>query len=137
MHRKALMNTLLMSLFLIIIGYTSYGMIYVRAQAGPPINENNPSTSETFFSYLNRDQYGDMPLWPRRWSPEPVHQYYYQQYSSDLDFFLTYQMQKMYFRYFGWQFIGREHDMEGARVDWSVLWGRVLEDSLLPLLNLL
>ena len=123
MHRKALMNTLLMSLFLIIIGYTSYGMIYVRAQAGPPINENNPSTSETFFSYLNRDQYGDMPLWPRRWSPEPVHQYYYQQYSSDLDFFLTYQMQKMYFRYFGWQFIGREHDMEGARVDWSVLWG--------------
>jgi len=29
----------------------------------------------------------------------------------------------MYFRYFGWQFIGREHDMEGARVDWSVLWG--------------
>ena len=122
-HRKALMNTILMSLFLIIIGYTSYGMIFVRAQAGPPINENNPSTSETFFSYLNRDQYGDMPLWPRRWSPEPVHQYYYQQYSSDLDYFLTYQMQKMYFRYFGWQFIGREHDMEGAGVDWSVLWG--------------
>jgi len=122
-HRKVLMNTLLMSLFLIIIGYTSYGMIFVRAQAGPPINENNPSTSETFFSYLNRDQYGDMPLWPRRWSPEPVHQYYYQQYSSDLDYFLTYQMQKMYVRYFGWQFIGREHDMEGAGVDWSVLWG--------------
>ena len=122
-HRKALMNTLLMSLFLIIIGYTSYGMIFVRAQAGPPINENNPSTSESFFSYLNRDQYGDMPLWPRRWSPEPVHQYYYQQYSSDLDYFLTYQLQKMYFRYFGWQFIGREHDMEGAGVDWSVLWG--------------
>jgi hypothetical protein len=122
-HRKVLMNTLLMSLFLIIIGYTSYGMIYVRAQAGPPINENNPSTSETFFSYLNRDQYGEMPIWPRRWSPEPVHQYFYQQYSSDLDFFLSYQMKKMYFRYFGWQFIGREHDMEGAGVDWSVLWG--------------
>jgi hypothetical protein len=122
-HRKALMNTLLMSLFLIMIGYTSYGMIYVRAQAGPPINENNPSSSETFFSYLNRDQYGDMPLWPRRWSPEPVHQYFYQRYSSDLDYFLTYQMQKMYFRYLGWQFIGREHDMEGAGVDWSVLWG--------------
>ena len=122
-HRKALMNTLLMSLFLIMIGYTSYGMIYVRAQAGPPINENNPSSSETFFSYLNRDQYGDMPLWPRRWSPEPVHQYFYQQYSSDLDYFLTYQMKKMYFRYFGWQFIGREHDREGAGVDWSVLWG--------------
>jgi hypothetical protein len=122
-HRMPFLNTLLMSLFLIIIGYTSYGLIYVRAQAGPPINENNPSTPTAFFSYLNRDQYGDMPLWPRRWSPEPVHQYFYEQYSSDLDYFVTYQMQKMYFRYFGWQFIGREHDMEGAGVDWSVLWG--------------
>jgi hypothetical protein len=122
-NRMALFNTALVSIFLIIIGYTSYGLIYVRAHAGPPINENNPSTPETFFSYLNREQYGDMPLWPRRWSPEPVHQYYYQQYSSDLDYFLRYQMTKMYFRYFGWQFIGREHDLEGADVDWSVLWG--------------
>ncbi|NTW69598.1 MAG: DUF2723 domain-containing protein [Chlorobiaceae bacterium] len=122
-NRMPLFNTILVSLFLIIVGYTSYALIYVRAQAGPPINENNPSTPTVFFSYLNRDQYGDMPLWPRRWSPEPVHQYFYEQYSSDLDYFLTYQMQKMYFRYFGWQFIGREHDMEGAGVDWSVLWG--------------
>ncbi|MBV5303860.1 MAG: DUF2723 domain-containing protein [Chlorobium sp.] len=122
-NRMALLNTVLISLFLIVIGYTSYGMISVRAQAGPPINENNPSTSGTFFSYLNRDQYGEMPLWPRRWSPEPAHQYYYSHYSSDLDYFLSYQMEKMYFRYFGWQFIGREHDMEGAGVDWSVLWG--------------
>ena len=122
-HRQALLNTLFVSIFLVIIGYTSYGMIYVRAQAGPPINENNPSTAQNFFSYLNRDQYGDMPLWPRRWSPEPVHQYYYERYSGEIDYFLTYQMQKMYVRYFGWQFIGREHDMEGADVDWSVLWG--------------
>uniref|UniRef100_Q3AU50 DUF2723 domain-containing protein n=1 Tax=Chlorobium chlorochromatii (strain CaD3) TaxID=340177 RepID=Q3AU50_CHLCH len=122
-HRKAMMNTLLMSLLLLVIGYTSYGMIYVRAQANPPINENNPSTTESFYAYLNRDQYGDMPLFPRRWSPEPIHQYFYEQYSSDFDYFTRYQMQKMYLRYFGWQFIGREHDMEGAGVDWSVLWG--------------
>ncbi|NTV20114.1 MAG: DUF2723 domain-containing protein [Chlorobium limicola] len=122
-ERFAMLNTLLVSLFLIIIGYTSYGMIYVRAQAGPPINENNPSTPEAFFSYLNREQYGDMPLWPRRWSPEPLHQYFYQQYTSDLDYFVGYQLNRMYLRYFGWQFIGREHDMEGAGVDWSVLWG--------------
>ncbi len=122
-QQKVVLNTLVVSLLLIIIGYTSYGMIFVRAQADPPINENHPSTSEAFFSYLNRDQYGEMPLFPRRWSPEPIHQYYYQHYESDLDYFLSYQMNKMYFRYFGWQFIGREHDMEGARVDWSVLWG--------------
>jgi hypothetical protein len=122
-NRLVFFNIILMSLFLIIIGYSSYGLIYVRAQAGPPINENNPSTPDAFFSYVNRDQYGEMPLWPRRWSPEPVHQYFYQQYSSDLDYFLSYQMQKMYFRYFGWQFIGRENDMEGAGVSWHGLWG--------------
>jgi len=122
-ERLAMSNTLLVSLFLVIIGYTSYGLIYARAQAGPPINENNPSTPEAFFSYLNREQYGEMPLWPRRWSPEPVHQYFYQQYRSDLDYFMSYQLNRMYLRYFGWQFIGREHDMEGAGVDWSVLWG--------------
>ncbi|MBV5320038.1 MAG: DUF2723 domain-containing protein [Chlorobium phaeobacteroides] len=121
--RLVLLNTLVVSLLLIVIGYTSYGMIFIRAQAGPPINENNPSTPEAFYSYLNRDQYGEMPLWPRRWSPEPVHQYFYQQYSSDLDYFLSYQLNHMYLRYLGWQFIGREHDMEGAGVDWSVLWG--------------
>jgi len=119
----ALVNTVLMSVMLIVIGYGSYGLIYVRAQASPPINENNPSTPDAFFSYLNREQYGDMPLWPRRWSPEPVHQYYYSRYKSDLDYFLSYQLDRMYLRYFGWQFIGRSDQREGAGVDWSVLWG--------------
>ncbi|TCD47803.1 DUF2723 domain-containing protein [Chlorobium sp. N1] len=122
-HRMPSSNTLVMSVLLIIIGYTSYGLIYVRAQAAPPINENNPSTPEAFFSYLNREQYGQMPIWPRRWSPEPVHQYYYRQYSGDLDYFLSYQLDHMYLRYLGWQFIGRQDQMEGAGVDWSAFWG--------------
>lgn len=122
-YKRPLSNTILLSFLVIIIGYTSYGMIFVRANAGPPINENHPATAKDFFYYLNRDQYGDMPLWPRRWSPEPVHQESYALYSSDLDYFVRYQLDKMYLRYFGWQFIGREHDMEGAVVDWQVLWG--------------
>jgi hypothetical protein len=122
-QRLVLLNTLSMSLLLLVIGYTSYTLIYVRAQAGPPINENNPSTPAAFFSYLNREQYGQMPLWPRRWSPEPVHQYFYGQYDSELDYFLRYQLDHMYLRYFGWQFIGRSSDQEGVPVDWSVLWG--------------
>ncbi|NTU93722.1 MAG: DUF2723 domain-containing protein [Chlorobiaceae bacterium] len=122
-ERLVLINTICMSLLLIIIGYTSYTTIYVRAQAAPPINENDPSTMEAFSSYLNRDQYGEMPLWPRRWSPEPLHRYFYDRYDSELDYFLTYQLGHMYLRYFGWQFIGRQHDAEGAPVDWTVLWG--------------
>ena len=75
-HRRRLLHAIGMSLLLLVVGYTSYALIYVRAKAAPPINENNPSTGEAFFAYLNREQYGDFPLWPRRWSAEPVHQYF-------------------------------------------------------------
>lgn len=122
-NRFRLLHMVSMSLFLLVVGYTSYALIYVRANASPPINENNPSTGEAFFSYLNREQYGDFPLWPRRWSSEPLHQYFYQHYGSDTDYFLRYQVYHMYLRYLGWQFIGRENDLEGAGVDWSQLWG--------------
>ncbi|NTU53686.1 MAG: DUF2723 domain-containing protein [Chlorobiaceae bacterium] len=124
-HRSQLLllNLALLSVLLLILGYTSYLLIFVRAHAGPPINENNPSTLEAFFAYVNREQYGEWPLWPRRWSPEPVHQYFYQQYSGDLDYFFRYQLNAMYLRYFGWQFIGRSGDVEGAVIDWGKLWG--------------
>ncbi|UWX57388.1 DUF2723 domain-containing protein [Chlorobaculum sp. MV4-Y] len=121
--RIPLMNLALLSVLLLILGYTSYLLIFVRAHAGPPINENNPSTLQAFFSYVNREQYGEWPLWPRRWSPEPVYQYFYQKYSSEWDYFWRYQLDHMYLRYFGWQFIGRSSDVEGAVVDWGQLWG--------------
>jgi hypothetical protein len=124
-HRNGqrLANTVLLSVLLLVLGYTTYLLIFVRAHAGPPINENDPSTISSFFAYVNREQYGEWPLWPRRWSPEPIHRYYYERYSGDLDYFLNYQLNYMYLRYFGWQFIGRQNDLEGALVDWSVLWG--------------
>ena len=124
-HRNHLVlpNMALLSVLLLVLGYTTYLLIFVRAHAAPPINENDPSTIASFFSYVNREQYGEWPLWPRRWSPEPVHRYFYDRYASDLDYFLNYQLDHMYLRYLGWQFIGRQHDMEGALVDWSVLWG--------------
>ncbi|TNJ40046.1 DUF2723 domain-containing protein [Chlorobaculum thiosulfatiphilum] len=124
-HQKRipLMNLALLSVVLLILGYTSYVLIFVRAHAGPPINENDPSTLQAFFSYVNREQYGEWPLWPRRWSPEPVYQYFYQKYSSEWDYFWRYQLNQMYLRYFGWQFIGRSSDVEGAVVDWGKLWG--------------
>ncbi len=122
-NRMVLLNTGLLAVLLLILGYTTYLLIFVRAHAAPPINENNPSTIGSFFSYVNREQYGEWPLWPRRWSQEPVHQYFYNRYSSELEYFFSYQLGHMYLRYFGWQFIGRGVDMEGAMVDWRVLWG--------------
>ncbi|ANT65803.1 glycosyltransferase family 117 protein [Prosthecochloris sp. CIB 2401] len=123
LQRQRVLHTAAMSLLLLVIGYTSYTTIFVRAQAGPPINENDPSTADAFLSYLNREQYGDLPLWPRRWSSEPLHQYYYGKYDSEAEYFFRYQLGQMYVRYFGWQFIGRAHQGSGAPVDLSQLWG--------------
>ncbi|MFN3395099.1 MAG: DUF2723 domain-containing protein, partial [Candidatus Thermochlorobacter sp.] len=110
-------------MLLIIVGYSSMTMVILRSQAKPPINENAPATFEKLFSYLNREQYGDYPLFKRRWSNDPDHQRNYQKYSSDFDFFIKYQVAHLYLRYFGWQFIGRAGDEQDDGVDWSKLWG--------------
>ncbi len=122
-NKMRLANLLSTALLLILIGYSSMTMIMLRSQAKPPINENAPATFEKLFSYLNREQYGDYPLFKRRWSNDPEHQRNYQKYSSDFDFFIKYQVAHLYLRYFGWQFIGRAGDEQDDGVDWSKLWG--------------
>ena len=121
-ERMKILNTIVVSLFLIVVGYTTYGVIFLRAQVDPPINENAPKTMKTFHSYLNREQYGDLPLWPRKWSSDPTHQKNYNKYESELDYLWNYQFVHMYARYFGWQFIGRAGDVQDDGVDWTKLW---------------
>ncbi|MCB0812821.1 MAG: DUF2723 domain-containing protein, partial [Flavobacteriales bacterium] len=59
---KVVLNTILLSVTVIVIGYTSYAMIVIRSSANPPIDENNPENVFNLLSYLNREQYGDRPL---------------------------------------------------------------------------
>ena len=56
------LNTTLVALTFVLIGYASYGVILVRSKANPPIDQNNPENVMTFVSYLLREQYGDRPL---------------------------------------------------------------------------
>ena len=112
-----ILSTSLMAGLLIILGYSTYTLVFVRANAHPPINENNPSNLKRLVGYLNRDQYGEQPiLWPRRWSTEPQYQAGYNKYSSDWDYFWSYQVNHMYLRYLGWNFIGRAGDIQDAPV---------------------
>jgi hypothetical protein len=97
-----------MSTLLIIIGYSSYTAIIIRANQNPPMNENAPKNFTAFNSYLNREQYGDWPTFKRRFSQEPNQQGVFTNYSSDLDFFWRYQMNHMMTRYLFWQYGGRE-----------------------------
>lgn len=184
---KVVLNTAILSFMFILIGYSSFFMLVIRANANTPINENNPNNAITMLSYLNREQYGTWPLlygqyynapvenygdgkpiyikdeklgkyivtdkrtgtqpvydnrfttiFPRMWSNQkPSHIRAYQTvagrggipirvtkpdgsnevlyrptFAQNLKFFFNYQISHMYMRYFFWNFVGRQNDIE-------------------------
>ncbi|MDZ7716370.1 MAG: DUF2723 domain-containing protein [Balneolaceae bacterium] len=127
-------NIVILCYTMILIGYSSYALIFIRSSADPPIDENDPEKVESFIDYLERKQYGDTPLltgytysnqrgridqgnevfFPRRYSTNPQHVRQYSQYDGDWDYFINYQVNHMYWRYFAWNFIGRDADIQDA-----------------------
>ena len=63
-HRKGhvLLNILLLSTTMILVGFSSYASMTIRAVANPPMNSNNPNNPHALLAVLNRDQYGSRPL---------------------------------------------------------------------------
>ncbi|MTI87534.1 MAG: DUF2723 domain-containing protein [Balneolaceae bacterium] len=135
-HKKKyrLANIALICYAMIMIGFSSYSVIMIRSIADPPIDENDPETVEAFISYLKREQYGATPIlkgnnfdpatnrisrnkeeyFPRRYSTNPQHIDFYSRYDSDWNFFWDYQVNHMYLRYFNWNFVGRDADVQDA-----------------------
>ncbi len=56
------LNTTLLCLALIVVGYSSYAVIVIRSDANPPMDQNSPEDVFTLGEYLGREQYGDRPL---------------------------------------------------------------------------
>ncbi|MBN2614524.1 MAG: DUF2723 domain-containing protein [Bacteroidales bacterium] len=189
---KMILNTAILALSFVLIGYSSFLMLVIRANADTPINENNPKDAVSLLAYLNREQYGSWPLlygqyynapvtdykdgtpvykrddqsgkyividdrkrtvpvfdprfetvFPRMWSSDPSKPGQIQIYQSpayggkegtpikvqdrdgktktlikpsflvNLKFFFTYQLDHMFWRYFLWNFAGRQNDIEG------------------------
>ena len=61
-QKRVILNTALLALAFVLIGYASYLQVLVRADFNPPINENDPSDELNFLSYLRREQYGSRSL---------------------------------------------------------------------------
>ena len=195
-HGKVAWNTVILALVFILIGYSSFFILIIRANANTPINENDPKDAISLLSYLNREQYGTWPLlygpyynaprvgskdgnpvykkdiklgkyviiddrkgtipvyderfmtiFPRMWSNQkPAHISLYKQYGGsqgipikvtqedgsskivykptfgeNLKFFFTYQIGHMYFRYFMWNFVGRQNNIERSEEHTSEL----------------
>ncbi|OUD35710.1 DUF2723 domain-containing protein [Flavobacterium sp. FPG59] len=55
-------NTLLLCVLFILIGFSTWMMLPIRANANTVINENKPSDAREVLAYYNREQYGVNPL---------------------------------------------------------------------------
>lgn len=169
-HNKYVLNTSLLALAFILVGYSSYAIAVIRSNYNPPIDENNPEEIISFVSYLKREQYGSRPLFkgpyytadlienkkgapvymrgedkyvikdykvtqvydpkhttilPRMYSSDPNHIRKYRQvtglregekpsWGDNFYYLIVHQLGHQYFRYFMWNFSGREHDIQGA-----------------------
>ena len=148
-NKQQLLSIVFTSMVLILIGYSSYTIIFIRSGQDPVIDENDPETVAAAVSYMEREQYGQVGRFPRRYKGIPAQhevvgapangqkysvsqkrKYMFYNVSKQWDFFWNYQVKKMYWRYFLWQFAGRGNSTEpgvtafGANnrqdgVDWS------------------
>ena len=179
-QRRQLMvlNQVLLGTAFIIIGYSSYSMIVIRSHSNPSINMNKPSDIFTLISYINREQYGDRPLFtgpyftaevvdqeegPMKYRKgqdnyveagrdiipiyDPTHNTFLPRaykragtqqrhidfyktwldlrdgekprFSDNMNFLFSYQLGHMYMRYFLWNFVGRQNDIQGQGMDYE------------------
>ena len=56
------LNTALLSIMMIVVGYSSYALIVIRSTANTPMDQNSPEDIFTLGEYLGREQYGSRPL---------------------------------------------------------------------------
>ncbi len=126
--KKHIWSLILSSILLVMIGYSTYTVIYVRSNLNPEINENQPDTVERLISYLNREQYGSAgPVEMQnlsvaggervrraggkfiRVSPDKVIRFNIFERKAPA---WEYQVKKMYIRYLSWQyFIGENGEV--------------------------
>ena len=171
-QQKVFLNTALLCLTMIVVGFSLFSIVIIRSSAKTPTNEYQPDNPFTLVRYLGREQYGSNPLvygqyfdapydieatkywapmgdkyihvdgpgevvysapgkmlFPRMWSSDQRHIKFYQSYMNggghkvagathkkptffqNLSFFFDYQMNWMYWRYFMWNFAGRQNDV--------------------------
>jgi hypothetical protein len=70
--KKAMLNTVIMAVALVLIGFSSYFMIVIRSKPNPPMDMNNPETVFDLIPYLAREQYGQRPLLKGHYYNAPI-----------------------------------------------------------------
>ena len=72
---RRLFSNIAISVLMIFIGFSCYGLIIIRSNANLPLDENSPNTMFGLSSYLSREQYGKTPLlWGPVYTAQPQYQ---------------------------------------------------------------
>lgn len=61
-HGHVFYNTIILCVLFILVGFSTWMMLPIRANANTVINENKPSDAAEVLAYYNREQYGSNPL---------------------------------------------------------------------------
>ncbi|MFK7933509.1 MAG: DUF2723 domain-containing protein [Saprospiraceae bacterium] len=61
-RQNALLQKFIIASYMVVIGFSTIGVVVIRANANTPINMNNPSDPMRLIPYLNREQYGERAL---------------------------------------------------------------------------
>ena len=128
------LHLLFLCIALLLLGYSSYTLVVLRASAHPPLNLGAPAELDSLKAYLAREQYGAPPRYPRIYSQEPEHQRLYAFWANGLQdppsladnlrYTVAYQLNHQYWRYFLWNFLGRQDDVLNTTA--STLHGNAL-----------
>ncbi|KOS07651.1 hypothetical protein AM493_17580 [Flavobacterium akiainvivens] len=57
-----MLNTVLLCMMFVLIGFCSWAMVPIRSNAGTSINENRPDNAAEVLAYYNREHYGEQKL---------------------------------------------------------------------------
>ena len=57
-----ILNTIMLCVMMLTIGYSSYAVIVIRSTANPPMDQDSPEDIFSLGEYLAREQYGSRPL---------------------------------------------------------------------------
>ena len=107
-------NTALLCMLMLMIGYSSYALIVIRSSANPPMDQNFPRMHSSAHAQAYEDWMGGVEgtQVPYDRCGEPVMVKMPTQ-MENIRFFLSYQCNFMYWRYFMWNFAGRQNDIQG------------------------
>ena len=133
--QKVILNTALLMLTVILIGYSSYAMIVIRSSANTPMDQNDPEDLFSLLYYLNREQYGDRPLVYGHYfnapvtSSKPGKPFYYKKDGKYIpnNFREDYIYDKRYTTIFPRMW---SSDAEGLHTDAYIQWAKLKESNL-------